>query len=126
MHMNDPKGGENYLKFMAYALPAYDAGRKAGKSPMQLLNPKSPDYIGQSIDSFTRPMNVWYNDVIVDHPGQMSPAPTSKFDINTVKSLGDLVSAFHTGKVTSDQAREYAVANGWAVVKSKPSAPISQ
>jgi hypothetical protein len=55
LHIKDPKGDELYLKFLANALPAYDAGKKAGKTPAQLLNPDSPDYIGKSITNYKRP-----------------------------------------------------------------------
>lgn len=52
--IKDPKGEEQYLKFMARALNDYDEGRTQGKSPSALLNPDSNDYIGKSIPSFKR------------------------------------------------------------------------
>jgi hypothetical protein len=126
MHMNDPKGAENYMKFLQFALPTYEAGRHAGKSPIQLLNPDSPDYVGKSIASFTRPMNVWYNDVIVDHPDQATTGKTA-FDINKVNSPKELAEAYGKGDVTPQQAREYAIARKWARQKAAaPAAPVSQ
>lgn len=129
MHMKDPKGSENYLRFMAYALPAYDAGRKDGKSPMQLLDPKSSDYIGKVIDNpglgFVRPMGEWFGDMIVDHPANDKSA--AKFDINKVSSPQELARAYSSGDVTPQQARDYAIAKKWARQKpAAPAAPVSQ
>ena len=53
-HLRDPKGDELYLKFLAQALPAYDEGRKSGKTAAQLLDPGSKDYVGASIGQFKR------------------------------------------------------------------------
>lgn len=124
LHIKDPKGDELYLKFNAQALPAYDAGRKAGKSPAQLLDPDSPDYVGKIIKNFKRPMDQWFNDTIHDAaPAGGKPA----FDLKTVKTLDDLVSAYRAGNVTKQQADEMAMSNGWAKRKATPvSAPVSQ
>ena len=140
LNIKDPKGEQNYLRFMAYALPAYDAGRKAGKSPAQLLDPKSADYIGKPIDDpglgFVRPTSEWYADVIVDHPNQPGAKPTNgskpataapAFDINKVQSLEELNKAYASNAVTGAQARQYAVAKGWMQAKpAAPASPVSQ
>jgi hypothetical protein len=55
LHISDPKGDALYLRFLAQALPAFDAGKQAGKSAVQLLDPDSPDYLGKSIALFQRP-----------------------------------------------------------------------
>lgn len=126
LHIHDPKGDQLYLKFMAQALPAYDAGRKAGKSAVQLLNPDSPDYVGKSIDTFKRPMDQWFGDVVHGSPVQRGEAP-KPFDIKTVKSLDDLVAAYRAGKVPKAQADQLAVENGWATRPTTPMAvPVSQ
>jgi hypothetical protein len=131
LHIKDPKGDQLYLQFMAQALPRYEQGRKEGKSPSQLLDPTSTDYIGKGLidqpgHGFRRPMTEWFNDTIHDTP---PPAASAKpaFVISKVKSLDDLVTAFKNGDVTPQQAREYALANGWASRKPKAiAAPISQ
>jgi hypothetical protein len=51
----DPPGDALFLKYLATALPAYDAGRAAGKTPDQLLDPDSADSIASSIPAFQRP-----------------------------------------------------------------------
>ena len=50
----DPVGEMKYAQFLIPALSAYDAGRAAGKTPQQLLDEKSPDYIGKIIPQYTR------------------------------------------------------------------------
>ena len=125
LHIHDPKGDQLYLKFMAQALPAYDAGRKAGKSAVQLLNPDSPDYIGKSIAQFKRPMDQWFGDVVQGSPVQRGE-PAKAFDINTVKSLDDLVSAYRAGKVPKAQADQLAIDKGWAVRKAPVAAATVQ
>lgn len=119
LHIKDPKGDELYLRFMAQALPAYDAGRKAGKSPQQLLDPDSPDYVGKIIRNFKRPMDQWFNDTI--HDQQPAAGAKPAFDIASVKSLDDLVTAYRAGNVTKQQADQMAISNGWA--KRKTAAP---
>jgi hypothetical protein len=64
LHFKDPKGDELYLKFLAQALPAYDAAKAGGKSAAQLLDPDSPDYLGRNIATFKRPMAQWMNDMM--------------------------------------------------------------
>jgi hypothetical protein len=125
LHIKDPKGDELYLKFLANALPAYDAGKKAGKSPAQLLNPDSPDYIGKAITNYKRPMSEWFNDVVRDQPTATPATPT--FDAAKVTSLSDLVSAYRTGKVSKAVADQLAIDKGWAVPKpAAPTVPVSQ
>jgi hypothetical protein len=128
LHIHDPKGDELYLKFMAQALPAYDAGRKNGKSATQLLNPDSPDYIGKSISTFKRPMDQWFGDVVQGSPVHKGE-PAKPFDVKTVKSLDDLVAAYRAGKVPKEQADQLAVDRGWAVKRAPvipASVPVSQ
>lgn len=121
LHIKDPKGDELYLKFMAQVLPAYEEGRRNGKSPSQLLDPDSSDYVGKSIKNFKRPMEQWFNDTVHD---PAAPAAKPAFDPASVKSLTDLVTAYRAGNVTKDQADQMAIDRGWAT--RKPRAPVSQ
>jgi hypothetical protein len=131
LHIKDPKGDELFLKFMAQAWPAYDAAKKAGKTPAQLLSPDSPDYIGKGMfdpgHGFVRPMSEWFNDVVRDQPAATAAAPT--FDPSQVKSLNDLVSAYRAGKVSKAVADQLAIDKGWAAkraVAAPVSVPVSQ
>lgn len=125
LHIHDPKGDQLYLKFMAQALPAYDAGRKAGKSAVQLLNPDSPDYIGKSINTFKRPMDQWFGDVVQDSPTHKGET-SAIFDPKKVKSLDDLVSAYRSGKVPKAMADQLAIENGWAARRTPVEVSVSQ
>jgi GH24 family phage-related lysozyme (muramidase) len=120
LHIRDPKGDELYLKFMAQAWPLYDKERKAGKSPAQLLDPDSPDYVGKVIGNFKRPMDQWFNDTIHDNPADKAPNAAA-FDVSKVKTIDDLVAAYRRGDVNKQMADEIAIANGWG--KRKPVAP---
>ena len=131
LHIKDPKGDQLYLKFMAQALPAYDAGRKQGKSPAQLLDPDSPDYVGKIIKNFARPTDQWYNDTINDASpnaaGKPATAVKPAFDMSTIKALPDLVAAYRAGNVTKEQADQMAISHGWASRKAPAAvAPVSQ
>ncbi len=64
--IRDPKGEMLYSQYLMHALPAYDAGRAEGKTPSQLLDEKSPDYIGKSISSFKRTSAQMAADMIND------------------------------------------------------------
>lgn len=50
----DPQGAANYQKFLSQALTDYDTGRKAGKTPAELLTPGKLDYIGNTISNYQR------------------------------------------------------------------------
>lgn len=124
--LKDPKGEELYLKFMAQALPAYDAGRAAGKTPAQLLNPESPDYIGKGIAGFRRPMAEWVSDMTRDNgpgtPGAAAAKPVKNFDIGSIKTLNDALVAYRNGNITKAQADQMAIERGWGV--KRPQVPV--
>lgn len=50
----DPKGDELYYQFQVYVLREYKKQRDAGKDPVSLLDPGSPDYLGKKIAGFRR------------------------------------------------------------------------
>lgn len=121
LRMRDPKGADLYLKFLAQALPAYDAGRKAGKSPAQLLGPDSPDYIGKSISRFVRPPSVFTQDLLNENsPDSQTAAP----DLTTRDGI---VNAYKGGSISYADA-EAALAKGGfiAPTPSGPQVPIAQ
>lgn len=142
----DPKGEENYLKFMAHALPAYDAGRGQGKSAAQLLDPDSSDYIGKSIQSFKRPLAQQLVDM--ENTAQASlpatPAPQHGAvamgihhfaqaigaipeDKDEYSSIEGLRQAFFSGKLTKEQAEAEAIKRGYAKpANSTPKAPLAE
>lgn len=52
--LKDPKGEELYLRFMAAAFPAIESAKSVGKSPAQIYDPSSPDYVGKLIQGMKR------------------------------------------------------------------------
>ncbi|MCJ1413661.1 hypothetical protein MMC19_007783, partial [Ptychographa xylographoides] len=47
--LRDPEGEAINLRWMARAYTDIDAATKAGKTPMQIFNPASPDYVGKTL-----------------------------------------------------------------------------
>lgn len=129
LHLKDPKGDELYLKFLAQAWPAYDEGKRAGKTPTQLLNPDSPDYIGKSISAFKRPMSQWYSDMIHADgtPTPESGGAPAKFDPASIKTIEEAVTAYRAGKLSKAEADQLAIERGWGFKKSSgPQVPPPQ
>ncbi len=54
LNIRDPKGEELFLRFMPGAYAAIDAAKAAGKTPAQIYNPDSPDYVGKTIAGMRR------------------------------------------------------------------------
>src|SRR5882672_3895445 len=124
--LKDPKGDEIFLKFLGYFFPAYESARKEGKTPGQLLDPTSKDYLGKPLENMKRPMNVWYQDVINDNPETVIGKPAAaaaKFDPTTVKDVTDLQNAYMAGQIDRATASQIAIEKGWAR-KAMPAAPV--
>jgi hypothetical protein len=128
LKLRDPKGDENFLKFMAQATALYDKGKASGLTAAQLLDPESKDYVGRIIENFKSPAAERFADRVEDKPGIFSrlgsaimapfhvetlaaPAP---FDSQSVKALPDLKAAYDKRQITAAQAREIAISRGWA------------
>lgn len=74
----DPSGMELYQKFTVNFLSDYNEQRKKGKTPRELLDPASPDYLGKGINSYLRPINVIIKDqmkMISKNPNAPTPPP---------------------------------------------------
>lgn len=76
--IKDPKGEEIYLKFMAAAYPAIEAAKSAGKSPYQLFDPNSPDYIGKIAAGMKRSPAAYQADMIASLDDASKAAPTKQ------------------------------------------------
>lgn len=117
LHLKDPKGDELYLRFMAQALPAYEAGKKKGLTPTQMLSPDSPDYLGKSVTQFKRPMTQWYSDMI---SGGAAATPTAATDFGTPQAL---IAAVQSGKLPRAEGEKIALQKGWIRPTPPPPAP---
>lgn len=107
--IKDPKGEEINLGFMAQVLPQYYKLRSQGKTPAQLLDPNSPDYLGKSMNSLKRSTAEMVRDMIGDAGGA---------DADTSTSQG-LIKAVQSGKISRAEGEKIALERGWI----KPSAP---
>lgn len=114
LHIKDPKGDELYLRFMTQALGAYDKGKSEGKTPTQMFNPDSPDYLGKSIPSFKRPPSQWMGDMMYEGaaPGQ--------------RPLQDIIADVKAGKLTSEQGQGEAMKAGYIQAPATPTVPRPQ
>lgn len=123
LHLRDPKGDELYLKFLAHVLPAYDGGKKAGKSAAQLLNPDSPDYVGKGIATFKRPPAQWASDMLQDNAPE--PAAQGAIDLTTRDGI---VAAYRSGRIDRGAASDALIKGGFATAPvsapAEPSAPL--
>lgn len=103
----DPRGDEQLQKFMSYFLPEYDRQRKAGKTPLELLSPDSPDYLGKSIDQFKRP----WDEILRDRLPQIgAPRPAG----TDYRNPADVAADFRAKKITKERAAEILREKGWA------------
>lgn len=96
LNVKDPKGEENLQRWTAQFLSDYNKKRKEGKTPTELLDPNSPDYLGKSIDQFKRNPQDFMKDLMTDNPfsdlggGAPSvgnlPTVTTKAEFDALKS----------------------------------------
>jgi hypothetical protein len=131
LKLKDPDGDANFLRFQAAAYTALDEGKKAGKTPIQLLDPESPDYVGKIIDRFKPREDQSIGDRLKDavpQPGFFSrigsalasglreaakPAPPL-IDTRAINSLADLQVAYGDRRISAEEARKLAIERGWA------------
>jgi hypothetical protein len=73
--IKDAEGETQMLKFMAWFLPEYSAQRKAGKTPIQLLSPDSPDYLGKHMNQFYKTPEQIMRGNLKGVTGSEEPAP---------------------------------------------------
>jgi hypothetical protein len=139
LKLRDPKGDENFLRFMAQATALYDKGKAAGLTPAQLLDPQSKDYVGKIIENFKSPPAERFVDRVEDNQpgffsrlgsalaGGFSGASQPAFDAKSVNSLPELQAAYRDKKISAAEARTLAIARGWAKVPAAaPQVPNTQ
>lgn len=141
LKLRDHDGDANFLRFQAAAFAAYDNGRKNGKTPSQLLDPDSNDYIGKLIDRFKPDTNKTFADRMSDAATKSeSPswsrvwddltgttnfnklqgaAPAAEapkapaIDLASINSLADLKAAYDRKQIDPAAARKLAQERGW-------------
>lgn len=142
--IKDPKGEENYQRFLSQALPAYEKGRSEGKSASDLLNPDSRDYIGKSITTFKRSIAEQMADMekaggtttapidnkpsiiatgIHNFASAIGSIPNDK-DINTPEGLRNAVI---NGKMSRADGEAEAIKRGYVKsITAKPTIPLAE
>lgn len=75
--MKDPLGDTQYQKFLNGFLTDYQKLKQEGKSPQQLLNPESPDYLGKNIDRYVRTQQQQVQDLVKSNRKIPSTTPTA-------------------------------------------------
>lgn len=91
----DHKGDEQFNKYLGDLMPKINAGLKAGKTPAQLFNPKSPDFVGDSVTNFTRPVNQRVADMYNDATAvaMYGPKPEKPVDPARAQAIDAAVKA---------------------------------
>lgn len=111
--IRDPKGDEQFLKFIIAANAEYDKQRAAGKSAADLYSPTSKDYLGKIIPSFVRPMSQWTQDMLsANAPG--APVPGSAGATPDLSTLNGIMDAYHRGQLSRSDASAALVKGGFA------------
>lgn len=104
------EGEQQFQKFMAEALPKIQSGIAQGKSTGDLFNPQSKDYVGNTIH--VQPpkqadiMKAWRDETM------RNAINASHIPLNVgadIKTPDDLVQAWKSGKITKQQAQQFAV-----------------
>lgn len=82
----DPTQAANYYNFQQAFLTKYAAQTKGGKSPYDLLNPNSKDYMGDMIDQFNRTPQQQMQDMAAarraQQPAALNPTTVKVIDPN--------------------------------------------
>ncbi len=74
MGIEDPDGAKHFEAWLADFQPKYEQARRNGKTPAQLLNPTSPDYMGANVGLYKRS---WQEIMQSMYPSQNpSPSPS--------------------------------------------------
>lgn len=113
----DPAGAARFLGFQAAFFKAYDDAKKAGKTPAELLDPNSREYLGKLIEPFRPSKGESFVDQLKDkeaQPGFFSRLGTAimgsgtpakpAFDASTIKSPKDVRGALDARQLTYDEA----------------------
>lgn len=104
LNIVDTKGDKLFNRAMALMLANYDHGLSSGKTPAQLLNPDSSDYIGSVVPAFKRSPEQQTNDMMKDING-ITPT-VGKRDLNAI------ISDVQSKKISSDAGKAEALKLG--------------
>ena len=110
----DPKGEQLFSQYVAQALPVMEAAYKNG-TLADVMNPKSPNYVGNLAQHFMRQPAQIMKDRLMDQ-GPTAAEYKIMGDVDRGRTL--LRSAVDSGALTQAQAVQFGEERGWF---SKPS-----
>lgn len=114
LNIQDPKGDHAFNKYIIGALKEIQAGLGSGKTPAQLFDPKSPDYVGKAAGMYMRtPVQMMQDSVY----GAPIPVGQGVVDLST---LAGAQAAFRAGKLSKKDADALALKNNWGVPPPPP------
>lgn len=127
--IKDPKGAEQFTTWFAHASQAIKAGLKAGKTMAQLVDAKSPDYVGKTVPAVRRTDKEVMDDYLQSAlPGGAVPAPAPKPDragaltvpadvkakkITQEEGKRRLLAAHSAGLISTEELRSLAISGGY-------------
>ncbi len=125
----DKAGDVQFNRFMVAAMSRINADLASGKTPEQLFDPKSPDYVGKLIPSFDRPLaqktaailaaagNMSLGDLATATQGGTQGGNGTTVDMSTPAGLKAAVAA---GAIDREKAIELAIKNHWIAPPPPP------
>lgn len=128
--MADPVGETNMLRFMGNFFPAYEAARKSGTAPVDLLSPDGKAYLGKMITPYVRTTSQkladWQaaNDDLQIGAGAAAPKPAGTAAAPNLETVEGILTALHGGQIPRDQARALLLSKGYAT-EPKTAAPAA-
>lgn len=126
-NFQDKTLNDKFEAYMQQTLPMILTERQQGKSVPEMFNPKSPDYVGNSIESF-KPQLKDLGNIVSPHisAGSLSgtPAPSKVVHLDAIKDssegLKELNTRIKNKQATREQAIQYAQNRGWIQANPPP------
>ncbi len=120
-----PALNENFQKSLMTILPRIEAGRAAGKTPAQLFDKNSPDYVGNDVKLPTTAemTNARAQAAANKRLEAARAAGTATVNPATFKGVPDLLKAWQDKKITEEEFDKIAIERGWA--RAPVAAPAS-
>lgn len=109
--VRDPKGDEQYAKFLFWFNQEYTEQIENGATPMELLDPDSPKSLYKGVGQFRRSVAQQMSDLLSNDLVETPEVPPAE---KTYGTANEVVQDYQAGKITRDKASAILKANGWA------------
>lgn len=117
MGLNDPKGEALFSRFATQALPILEKANQSGNLA-QVLNPKSPDYIGHLTQTFLRPPSEVMHDQLFDK--SPTEALTTKYMTPDQLGVELLKQSVQAGHLSQEEAARISKDRGYKIANVPP------